>query len=368
MKIGDVEFENPLALAPMAGISDAPFRQLCARLGANMTPTEMITADVMLWGSDKTRYRLRNRDNGLPRIIQIAGYDSEMLSDAAARAEQLGAAIIDINMGCPAKKVCRRLAGSSLLKDPPLVRRITERVVASVTVPVTLKIRTGWCPESRNGVQIARIAEASGIAAVTVHGRTRECRFSGDAEYETIREIKNAVDIPVLANGDVDSPEKARDVLNYTCADGIMIGRAARGRPWIFSEIKKLFAKDDQNTSSLHLLSVRDIILNHLDGLYSFYGESTGVRIGRKHLSWYAQNQDGADVFRDRVVRVETAREQLELTRDFGSFFSREASTARVRSGRERGGEDDQQKKNQDQKEKKSGSSVSRYGGSEQAA
>ncbi len=368
MKIGDIEFESPLALAPMAGISDAPFRQLCSGLGANMTPTEMITADVMLWGSKKTRHRLRDRDNGLPRIMQIAGYDPEMLADAAIKAERLGAAIIDINMGCPAKKVCRRLAGSSLLKDPPLVRRITEQVVASVTVPVTLKIRTGWSPESRNGVEIAQIAETSGIAALTVHGRTRECRFSGDAEYETIREIKNSVDIPVLANGDIDSPQKARDVLSYTRADGVMIGRAARGRPWIFSEIKNFFSKDNRTSSSLHLLAVRDIILLHLDSLYSFYGESTGVRVGRKHLSWYAQNQDGADAFRDRVVRVETAREQLELTRAFTSLFSREASSARVRSGRERGGEDDQQKKNQEQKEKKSGSSVSCYGSSKQAA
>ena len=367
MRIGDIEFESPLALAPMAGISDAPFRQLCADLGANMTPTEMITADVMLWGSKKSQYRLRDRDNGLPRIIQIAGYDPEMLADAASKAERLGAAIIDINMGCPAKKVCRRLAGSSLLKDPPLVQRITEKVVASVTVPVTLKIRTGWNPESRNGVEIAKIAEASGISALTVHGRTRECRFSGNAEYETIREIKKSVGIPVIANGDINSPEKARNVLNDTNADGIMIGRAARGRPWIFSEIKNFFSRENENSSSLHLLSVRDIILDHLDSLYSFYGESTGVRVGRKHLSWYAQNQDGADAFRDRVVRVETAREQLELTREFGNKFSREASTARVRSGRERGGEDDQQKKNQEQKEKKSGSN-SCYGGSQQAA
>ncbi|HEY5622433.1 MAG TPA: tRNA dihydrouridine synthase DusB [Gammaproteobacteria bacterium] len=367
MRIGDVEFDCPLALAPMAGISDAPFRRLCAELGADMTPSEMITSDVRLWDSRKTRHRLRDTGDGLPRIVQIAGYDPGMLADAARRARDLGALIVDINMGCPAKRVCKRLAGSSLLRDPDLVRRIAERVVASVDIPITLKMRTGWSPDSRNGVTIARIAEASGIAALTVHGRTRQCRFSGEAEYETIRRIKLAVGIPVIANGDIDSPEKARDVLEFTRADGIMIGRPARGRPWIFSEIRNSLSKDDENLSSLHLMSVRDIIVSHLDSLYSFYGESTGVRVGRKHLSWYAQHQDGADVFRDRVVRVETAREQLELTRAFSNLFSRKASTARVRSGRERGGEDDQQEEIKDQKEE-DGREIGRHGSSKQAA
>ena len=335
----------------MAGISDAPFRQLCAALGADMTPSEMITSDVMQWNSRKTRDRLRNWENGLPRIVQIAGYDPGMLVEAARRARDLGARIVDINMGCPAKKVCKRHAGSALLRDPDLVRRIAERVVVSVDVPVTLKIRTGWCPDSRNGVEIARIAESAGISALTVHGRTRQCRFSGQAEYETIRQIKRAVRIPIIANGDINSPEKAREVLAYTNADGIMIGRGAQGRPWIFSETKNKLLKTDQDSSSLHLPSVRDIILSHLDSLYSFYGESTGVRFGRKHLSWYAQYQDGADAFRERVVRVETAREQFELTRAFSNRFSRKASTARARFGRERGGEDNQQEKIQGKKE-----------------
>ena len=345
MRIGALEFPNPIALAPMAGISDAPFRRLCAELGAGITPSEMISADIMLWTSRKSRQRLRAWGESSPRVIQIVGYDDEMLAEAAQCAERQGAAVVDINMGCPAKKVCRRLAGSSLLKDPPLVRRILKRVVERVSVPVTLKIRTGWCTESRNGVQIATIAEDCGIAALTVHGRTRSCRFSGDAEYDTIRDIKETVGIPVVANGDIDSPQKARAVLDYTGADGIMIGRAARGRPWIFSEIKTFLSKEQDENSDLPLPPVRDIILSHLDSLYSFYGESTGVRVGRKHLSWYAQYQDEADSFRDRVVRVETAREQLELTRAFCKRFSHEASAERVRSRRERGGHDYQQKK-----------------------
>ena len=368
MKIGTLQFPNPIALAPMAGVADPPFRQLCARLGAGMTPSEMISADLTLWTSRKTQQRLRRWGDDSPRIIQIAGYDDEMLAEAAQAAEQQGAAVIDINMGCPAKKVCRRLAGSALLQDPPLVQRILHRVVASVTVPVTLKIRTGWCRESRNGVQIAKIAENCGVAALTVHGRTRSCKFSGHAEYDTIRDIKNTVRIPVIANGDIDSPEKARAVLDYTGADGIMIGRAARGRPWIFSEVKTFLSKDCADDSDLSLPSVRDIILTHLDSLYSFYGESTGVRVGRKHLSWYAQYQDGVDLFRDRIVRVETAKEQLELTRAFCNRFSRDASAERVRSGRERGAEDYQQKKNNQQEEKEACRSFRRYGSSKQAA
>jgi len=368
MRIGALEFPNPIALAPMAGISDAPFRRLCSELGAGITPSEMISSDITLWTSHKSRQRLRTWGESSPRIIQIAGYDDEMLAEAAQRAVRQGAAIVDINMGCPAKKVCRRLAGSALLKDPPLVRRILTRVVERVHVPVTLKIRTGWDAKLRNGVQIARIAEDCGVAALTVHGRTRSCGFSGNAEYDTIRDIKNTVSIPVVANGDIDSPQKAQTVLDYTGADGIMIGRAARGRPWIFSTIKTFLAKERNENSDLSLPSVRDIILNHLDSLYSFYGESTGVRVGRKHLSWYAQYQDGADSFRDRVVRVETAREQLELTREYCNQFSHGASAECVRSGRERGGEDDQQKKDTQQKEKEADLSSPRYGSSKQAA
>ena len=238
-----------------------------------------------------------------------------MLASAALKAQNQGANIIDINMGCPAKKVCRRLAGSALLRDPNLVRRILQQVISRLTIPVTLKIRTGWCPESRNGVEIARIAEDCGVAALTVHGRTRACKFSGHAEYETIRQIKKSVSILIIANGDIDSPEKAKLVLDYTSADAIMVGRGARGNPWIFSKINSYLSGTLQ--PELPFISVRDIILAHLDSLYSFYGEFTGVRVGRKHLTWYFQHQNSARDFRQRIVRVETAQEQLKLTQFF---------------------------------------------------
>jgi tRNA-dihydrouridine synthase B len=368
MQIGDFNFPTPIALAPMAGISDAPFRQLCRKLGANLTPSEMISADVSLWTTAKSRYRLKHTDDNSPRIIQIAGYDEEMLADAAQSAVEQGAAIIDINMGCPAKKVCKRFAGSSLLRDPLLVRRILDRVVARVRVPVTLKMRTGWCPDSRNGVLIAKIAEESGVAALTVHGRTRDCRFSGDAEYDTIRSIKRAVDIPVVANGDIDSPQKAAEVLEYTGADAIMIGRAARGRPWIFSAIRNFLSNATDDATELSLPSFRDIIFNHLDSLYSFYGEARGVRVGRKHLCWYAHYQEGGDAFRKQVVRVETAREQLELTRAFFNRSSRSTSVECVRSGRERGGENDKQKKNSPQEKEEACRNFCIDGSPQQAA
>ncbi len=313
--IAGINFSNRLALAPMCGIADAPFRYLCAQLGAAMTPSEMITADTKLWLSSKSKRRLSTWGNTTPKIIQIAGYNPEMLSDAAILAQSQGADIVDINMGCPAKKVCRRAAGSSLLKNPQMVRAILDSVVSRIKIPVTVKIRTGWCPESRNGVEIARIAESCGVAAITVHGRTRECRFNGQAEYETIRCIKKAVDIPIIANGDIDSPKKAKTVLEFTNADAIMIGRGSRGRPWIFSEINSYLLNNKK--LSLPLNTVHDIILSHLDSLYSFYGDILGVRIGRKHLIWYTQHQNGGIDFRQRIVRVETAEEQLKLTRHF---------------------------------------------------
>lgn len=352
MRIGNLKFSNNIALAPMAGISDPPFRELCARLGAGLTPSEMVSADVSLWNSKKSRSRLRRWGNRTTQIVQIAGFDPAMLAEAAVRAEQLGAAAIDINLGCPAKKVCRRLAGSALLKDPPLIARIFHRVVERVRVPVTAKIRTGWSPERRNGIEIARIAEDQGIAALTVHGRTRACRFGGDAEYDTIREIKSAINIPVIANGDIDSAAKALAVLEYTGADGVMIGRAARGRPWIFSELASQFSDTPTSDENLSLFFVRDIILEHLDGLYSFYGESTGVRVSRKHLSWYSQYQDGGRRFREQIMKVETAREQLRLTRRYFDEFARKAEAERGRSRGERSGENGKQKKNAKEEEK----------------
>lgn len=353
----------------MAGISDPPFRELCARLGAGLTPGEMVSADVGLWNSKKSQHRLRRWGERSTQIVQIAGYDPAMLAEAAARAEHLGAAAIDINLGCPAKKVCRRLAGSALLKDPPLIARIFRRVVERVSVPVTAKIRTGWSPERRNGVEIARIAEEQGIAALTVHGRTRACRFGGNAEYDSIREIKRAIGIPVIANGDIDSAVKARAVLDFTGADGVMIGRAARGRPWIFSDISSQLAGTPTNDENLSLYFVRDIILEHLDGLYSFYGESTGVRVSRKHLSWYSQHQEGGCRFREHVMKVETAREQLRLTRRFFNEIAREAEAERERSRGERSGEDGKQQESTEEKEEEKGCiRQARHGRQESAA
>ena len=366
IRIGNVQFPNRLALAPMAGISDPPFRRLCAKLGAAMTPSEMIAADTRLWKTDKSQRRLNAWRIIGPRIIQIAGFDPKMMADAAIAAERLGADIVDINMGCPAKKVCRRLAGSALLRDPDLVCRILDRVIARVTVPVTLKIRTGWCPESRNGTEIAHVAENCGVAALTVHGRTRACRFTGHAEYDTIRKIKKIVSIPVIANGDIDSPAKAKSVLDYTYADAVMIGRGARGKPWIFTQINShLFHKPQVE---LPLVSVRDIILSHLDSLYSFYGEFTGVRVGRKHLTWYTQCQNGAHDFRQRVVRVETAREQLELTRLFLEKISHKDIFECGHPRGERGDQIDEQQKNVQKEKGENGKGSSSCGTAEHAA
>ncbi len=353
MRIAGLEFPNNLALAPMAGISDPPFRDLCARLGAGLTPGEMVSADIGLWNSKKSRSRLRRWGTRTTQIIQIAGYDPEMLAQAARQAADLGADAIDINLGCPAKKVCRRLAGSALLKDPALVARIFARVVSQAGVPVTAKIRTGWSPELRNGLTIARIAEDEGIAALTVHGRTRACRFAGHAEYDTIRDIKQSVAIPVIANGDIDSAAKARAVLEHTGADGIMIGRAARGQPWIFRDVLAHLKNFPAEKTDLSLFSVRDIILEHLDSLYSFYGESTGVRVSRKHLVWYTQHQRDGRLFRERVMAAETARDQLTLTRRFFEQTYGEALAEPERSWGERSGENDKHQENAQAKKEK---------------
>ncbi len=312
MRIGCYSLRTRAVLAPMAGVTDRPFRQLCKRLGAGMAVSEMLTAQWMLYASAKSRRR-RDHDGELePRIVQIAGGDPEMLAEAARINVVEGAQIIDINMGCPAKKVCNKAAGSALLQDEVLVRRILEAVVAAVDVPVTLKIRTGWDREHRNGVRIAELAEQAGIQALAVHGRTRADMFAGEAEFETLRAITAAVKIPVMANGDVDSPEKARAVLDTTGAAAVMIGRAAQGRPWIFREIShyletgsKLPPPDEQE--------VADIMTDHLDNLYAFYGEYTGVRMARKHLNWYLKTCPDGSGLRASLMRVETAHEQQAL-------------------------------------------------------
>ena len=262
-----------------------------------------------------------------PRVVQIAGSDPQQFAIAAALCVARGAQIIDINMGCPARKVCNKLAGSALLQDTKLVSRILESVVSSVAVPVTLKIRTGWDKRHRNGVEIAQIAEASGVQAIAVHGRTRACRFKGAAEYATIAQIKNRVSIPVIANGDIATPEKSLEVLRLSRADGLMIGRAAQGRPWIFRELNYFF-ETGSHAPSLDKNEVRDIILDHLGDLYQFYGETTGVRVARKHLAWYCAGLYNAQQFRSQVVRVDSASEQIRLTREFFAslpFFGQQA-------------------------------------------
>jgi tRNA-dihydrouridine synthase B len=285
-----------------------------------MTTSEMTTADTSLWKTAKSRHRLDLDLDAEPVAVQIAGSDPDQLATAALACVERGAQIIDINMGCPAKKVCKRLAGSALLRDEKLVEDILATVVTAVDVPVTLKIRTGWDPENKNGVTIARIAEQSGIQALAVHGRTRACRYRGHAEYDTIARIKEAISIPVIANGDITSVEKSLEVLRLTNADGLMIGRGAQGRPWIFQELMNGL----QNRSVFTPLAkneLRDIMLGHLKDMHRFYGESTGIRVARKHLTWYCQSLVNADGFRNEVVRVRSAAEQIELTRE---YFDRE--------------------------------------------
>ena len=320
MKIGPYELASPFVLAPMAGVTDAPFRRLCRQFGAGMTTSEMTTADTALWQTAKSRRRLDLDLDAEPVAVQIAGSEPAQMAVAARACVERGAQIIDINMGCPAKKVCRKLAGSALLQDEALVADILQAVVAAVDVPVTLKIRTGWDPEHRNGVAIARIAEDCGIQSLAVHGRTRACRYNGAAEYDTIARIKQAVGIPVIANGDITTIEKSLEVLRLTNADGLMIGRGAQGRPWVFQELLSA-VREDHVLPRLAKNQLRDIMLGHLEDMHRFYGETTGVRVARKHLTWYCQHLVDADEYRHRVVRVGSAEEQLRLTRE---YFDRE--------------------------------------------
>ncbi|GAB3463880.1 tRNA dihydrouridine synthase DusB [Azotobacter salinestris] len=316
VRIGPYTLPNRLILAPMAGVTDRPFRALCRRLGAGMTVSEMLTSDVRLWNSRKSRLRLPHGDEPEPRSVQIAGGDPQMLAEAARRNVELGAQIIDINMGCPAKKVCNKAAGSALMKDEALVAEILQAVVAAVEVPVTLKIRTGWDQANRNGVNVARLAEQAGIAALAVHGRTRADQYRGEAEYETIAAIKRAVSIPVFANGDIDSPEKARRVLEATGADGLLIGRAAQGRPWIFREIEH-YLRTGEHLPAVTAAEVEPILLEHLAALHRFYGEEQGVRIARKHVGWYLATLPGAQEFRAQFNRLDTTDAQSAHVRRF---------------------------------------------------
>lgn len=310
MRIGPYQLDNPLILAPMAGVTDRPFRQLCKELGAGLTVSEMIAANPQLRNTRKSIQRSNHQGEPGIRSVQIAGAEPEMLAQAAQYNVQNGAEIIDINMGCPAKKVCKKAAGSALLQDPKLVEDILNAVVAAVEVPVTLKIRTGWNHDNRNGVQIAQIAEQAGIQALAVHGRTRADKYLGNAEYDTIAAIKQSVSIPVVANGDITSPEKAKFVLDYTGVDGLMIGRGAQGNPWIFREVWH-YLQTGEKLAAPGWQEVRQVLLGHITALHEFYGAVMGPRIARKHVSWYLQEQADANEFRRTFNAIDDGAEQL---------------------------------------------------------
>lgn len=316
MQIGPYKLDNPLILAPMAGVTDRPFRLMCRKLGASLTVSEMVTSKKHLWNSKKTQLRLDHSGESTPRSTQIAGTDPYQMAETARFNIDNGAQIIDINMGCPAKKVCNVAAGSALMKNEQLVANILDSVVSAVNAPVTLKIRTGWDQDNRNAVRIASIAEDAGIQAIAVHGRTKQCAFSGEAEYDTIAEVKSHINIPVIANGDITSAEKAEAVLKKTGADAVMIGRAAQGRPWIFSEIN-YYLQHGKPHSGLQENTKNCILLSHLEALYDFYGEEMGVRIARKHIGWYCKEHTNTEIFRKNVNQVVTASQQLQIVSDY---------------------------------------------------
>lgn len=316
MQIGSYTLKNKLIVAPMAGVTDRPFRQLCKRMGAAMAVSEMVSSNSLLWGSEKTRRRASHDGEVKPISVQIAGADPVMMAKAAQYNAAQGAEIIDINMGCPAKKICNVMAGSALLKDEALVRKILDAVVKAVDVPVTLKIRTGWDIQNKNAVHVARIAEDAGVQALAIHGRTRACAYQGQAEYDTIAMVKAAVRIPVIANGDIDTPEKAKQVLDYTHADAVMIGRAAQGRPWIFREIDHFLATG-KRLPPPEVTEIHHVLMHHLHELYAFYGEYSGVRIARKHISWYTRGLVGSAAFRHAMNQLQTIEAQLSATHTF---------------------------------------------------
>lgn len=310
MQIGSYTLRNNLVVAPMAGVTDRPFRMLCKKMGAGLAVSEMVTSNSLLYGSAKTLRRANHQGEVEPISVQIAGSDPKMMAEAAKHNVDNGAQIIDINMGCPAKKICNVMAGSALLKDEPLVAQILKAVIAAVDVPVTLKIRTGWDKQNRNAVQIAKMAEDIGVQALAMHGRTRACLYMGDAEYDTIATVKQAIKIPLIANGDITTPEKAKFVLDYTGADAVMIGRAAQGRPWIFREIEHYLA------TGTHMLpptvqEIHQVMLEHIHDLYDFYGDLSGMRVARKHISWYTKGLKDSANFRHQMNQLQTIEEQL---------------------------------------------------------
>jgi tRNA-dihydrouridine synthase B len=316
MQIGPYLLRNNLIVAPMAGVTDRPFRQLCKSLGAGMAVSEMLSSNAQLWNTKKSRLRADHEGEVDPISVQIAGADPAAMAHAARYNADRGAQIIDINMGCPAKKVCNVAAGSALLQDEPLVGKILDAVVAAVDIPVTLKIRTGWNLQNRNAVRVATIAQSAGVKALSIHGRTRACAFVGAVEYETIAEVKTRVAIPVIANGDIDSPEKAREVLQRTGADAIMIGRAAQGRPWIFREIAH-YLENGSHLPAPRIAEIRDVLVQHLHNLYALYGDEAGVRIARKHIGWYVKGLAGGNEFRQAMNRLDTVPAQLAAVEHF---------------------------------------------------
>jgi tRNA-dihydrouridine synthase B len=316
MQIGPHKLKNNLIVAPMAGVTDRPFRMLCKRMGAGMAVSEMVASNSLLYGSEKTMRRANHEGETDPVSVQIVGADPKMLAQAARYNVDRGAQIIDINMGCPAKKICNVMAGSALMQDEKLVAEIIEAVVGAVEVPVTLKMRTGWDRNNRNAVHVARIAEASGIRALAIHGRTRACGYTGEAEYDTIRAVKAEVRIPVIANGDITTPEKAKYVLEHTGADAVMIGRAAQGRPWLFREIAH-FLKTGERLPAPQASEIRSVLTAHVHELYDFYGEHTGLRVARKHISWYTKGLAGSAHFRHHMNQLESGKEQLLAVADF---------------------------------------------------
>ncbi|MBU0592225.1 MAG: tRNA dihydrouridine synthase DusB [Gammaproteobacteria bacterium] len=318
MKIGPHQLKNNLIVAPMAGVTDRPFRQLCKMMGAGMAVSEMVTSNSLLYGSEKTKRRANHEGEVEPVSVQIAGADPAMLAEAAKYNADHGAQIIDINMGCPAKKICNVMAGSALLQDEALVARILGAVVKAVNIPVTLKIRTGWNRDNRNAINIARIAEDAGIQALAIHGRTRACGYGGEAEYDTIAAVKTHIRIPVIANGDITTPEKARHVLEHTGADAVMIGRAAMGRPWIFREIEH-FLQTGRHLPPPEVSEIHHVLIGHLHDLYQFYGEYTGLRMARKHISWYTKGLVGSASFRHAMNQLPSVVEQLAAVEQFFS-------------------------------------------------
>jgi tRNA-dihydrouridine synthase B len=316
MQIGPHLLKNNLVVAPMAGVTDRPFRMLCKKMGAGLAVSEMVTSNSLLYGSEKTKRRANHEGEVSPISVQIAGAEPAMMAEAARHNVDNGAQIIDINMGCPAKKICNVMAGSALLRDEPLVSQILKAVVNAVDVPVTLKIRTGWDRQNKNAIMIARMAEDIGVQALTIHGRTRNDLYHGDAEYDTIAAVKQAIRIPLIANGDITTPEKARFVLDYTKADAVMIGRAAQGRPWIFRETEH-FLNTGEHMLPPTVDEIHQVMLEHLHDLYAFYGELTGMRVARKHISWYTKGLAGSAAFRHNMNTLQTIDLQLEAINGF---------------------------------------------------